>query len=112
MKLETASPFLRVNAVAQRARQLLMGATPRTRMESRQPTAIALAELRAGSIEVFDPDEAREILVREAESAPEEERAASEAARVAFEEMWAEQPGEDAGDEASEADGESSEPSA
>ena len=88
MKIETSSPFLQVNAVAQRAVQLIRGSSARVRTESRQPTAIALAELRAGSIDVLAPDEARDILTKEAEEAPEEDRAASEAARVNFEAMW------------------------
>ncbi len=101
MKLDTESPFLQVNAVAQRARQLIVGATARVRTDSRQPTAIALRELRAGSIDVLDPDEAKEMLTQEAEAAPEEDRAATEAARVAFDEMWADRQ---AGGEAGSAD--------
>ncbi len=100
MKLEDASPFLRVNVVARRARQLLLGAAPHTSQDrSRPPTAIALAELRAGSLKALDPDEARKKLAQEVESAPEEERAASEAARVAFEEMWSESPAKDPSEE-------------
>lgn len=99
MKLDTESPFLQVNAVAQRARQLIVGATARVRIDSRQPTAIALRELRAGSIDVLDPDEAKEMLAQEAEAAPEEDRAATEAARVAFDEMWADHQAGGADDE-------------
>lgn len=87
MKIEESSPFLQVNAVAQRVRQLMIGGVARVKTDSRRPTAIALAELRAGRIEVYDPREAEAILPDagfEAEADP----AALEAARAGFEEMF------------------------
>ena len=90
MKIEEASQFLQANAVAQRVRQLILGAAPKVKTLSRRPTAIALAELEAGKIEIYDPREAAELLTDETEDLSEEERAAAEAARASFEQMFAE----------------------
>ena len=90
MKIEESSQFLQANAVAQRVRQLIMGAAPRVKTTSRRPTAIALAELKADKLEVYDPREAAELLAETSADLGEEERAAAEAARASFEEMWAE----------------------
>ena len=90
MKIEESSQFLQANAVAQRVRQLIMGAAPRVKTTSRRPTAIALAELKAEKLEVYDPREAAELLAETSADLGEEERAAAEAARASFEEMWAE----------------------
>ncbi len=90
MKIEDASQFLQANAVAQRVRQLILGAAPKVETSCRRSTAIALAELRAGKIEVYDPKEAAEILSDDSEELTEEQRAANELARATFEEMFAE----------------------
>ena len=81
---------MQANAVAQRVRQLIVGAAPKVKTSSRRPTAIALAELRAGKLEVYDPREAAELLADDSEELTEEERAANEAARASFERMFAE----------------------
>ena len=90
MKIEEASQFLQANAVAQRVRQLILGAAPKIKTSSRRPTAIALAELQAGKLEVYDPREAAELLAEDSEDLSEEERAAAEATRASFEQMFAE----------------------
>lgn len=90
LKIEEASQFLQANAVAQRVRQLIMGSAPKVKTSSRRPTAIALAELKAGKLEVYDPREAAELLADDSEDLSEEERAAAEAARASFEQMFAE----------------------
>ena len=89
MKIEEASQFLQANAVAQRVRQLILGAAPKVKTSSRRPVAIALAELQAGRLEVYDPREAAELLAEDSEDLSEEERAAAEAARASFEQMFA-----------------------
>ena len=93
MKIEESSQFLQANAVAQRVRQLILGAAPKVKGASRRPTAIALAELKAGKLEVYDPREAAELLAEDSEDLSEEERAAAEAARASFEQMFAEAAG-------------------
>lgn len=95
LKIEESSQFLQANAVAQRVRQLIMGAAPKVKTPSRRPTAIALAELKAGKLEVYDPREAAELLAEDSEDLSEEERAAAEAARASFEQMFAEAAGGD-----------------
>lgn len=93
MKIEEASQFLQANAVAQRVRQLILGAAPKVKSPSRRPTAIALAELKAGKLEVYDPREAAELLAEDSEDFSEEERAAAEATRASFEQMFADEAG-------------------
>ncbi len=93
MKIEETSQFLQANAVAQRVRQLILGAAPKIKTSSRRPTAIALAELKAGRLEVYDPREAAELLAEDSEDLNEEERAAAEAACASFEQMFAEAAG-------------------
>ena len=93
LKIEESSQFLQANAVAQRVRQLILGAAPKVKTPSRRPTAIALAELKAGKLEVYDPREAAELLAEDSEDLSEEERAAAEAARASFEQMFAEAAG-------------------
>ncbi len=61
MDINDSSPFMQVNAVAQRVRQLIRGAQPRIGTHSRRPTAIALAEFRANALKVYDPNEAAAI---------------------------------------------------
>ncbi|MYF78119.1 MAG: DNA-directed RNA polymerase subunit omega [Acidobacteria bacterium] len=95
MKIEESSQFLQANAVAQRVRQLILGAAPKVKTSSRRPTAIALAELQAGKLEVYDPREAAELLAEDSEDLSEEERAAAEAARVIFEQKFSESVGGD-----------------
>ena len=93
LKIEESSQFLQANAVAQRVRQLMMGAAPRVKTPSRRPTAIALAELKAGRLEIYDPREAAELLAEDSEDLSDEERAAAEAARASFEQMFVEAAG-------------------
>ncbi len=93
MKIEESSQFLQANAVAQRVRQLILGSAPKVKTTSRRPTAIALAELKAGKLEVYDPREAAELLAEDSEDLTDEERAAAEAARASFEQMFAEAAG-------------------
>lgn len=93
LKIEESSQFLQANAVAQRVRQLILGAAPKVKTPSRRPTAIALAELKAGKLEVYDPREAAELLAEDSQDLGEEERAAAEAARASFEQMFAEAAG-------------------
>jgi DNA-directed RNA polymerase subunit K/omega len=93
LKIEESSQFMQANAVAQRVRQLILGAAPKVKTPSRRPTAIALAELKAGKLEVYDPREAAELLAEDSEDLSEEERAAAEAARASFEQMFAEAAG-------------------
>lgn len=93
LKIEESSQFLQANAVAQRVRQLILGAAPKVKTSSRRPTAIALAELKAGKLEVYDPREAAELLAEDSEDFSDEERAAAEAARASFEQMFAEAAG-------------------
>ena len=95
LKIEESSQFLQANAVAQRVRQLILGAAPKVKTSSRRPTAIALAELQAGKLEVYDPREAAELLAEDSEDLSDEERAAAEAARASFEQMFAEAVGGD-----------------
>ena len=94
MKIEDTSQFLQVNAVAQRVRQLIVGAAPRLKTGSRRPTAIALAELHAGKLEVYDPQEAVDLLADDGDGLSEEERAANEAARALLLEMFPDPDGE------------------
>ena len=61
MDINESSPFMQVNAVAQRVRQLIRGAQPRIATHSRRPTAIALGEFRARALKVYDPSEAAAI---------------------------------------------------
>ena len=72
MKIEEASPFLQANAVAQRVRQLIKGAPPKAKTLTRRPTAIALAELRAGVLDVYDPSEAAQFFGDDSEMTTQE----------------------------------------
>ncbi len=99
MKIEESSPFMQVNAVAQRVRQLTLGSAARVKTNSRRPTAIALTELRAGKIEVYDPAEAEAILADPSES-EEADPGAVEAAREGFEEIFDDAVPEPAAEEA------------
>lgn len=83
MRIEEKSPFMQVNVVAQRVRQLTHGAPPRVKTNSRRPSAIALMELRAGQIEVYHSSEA-EALLADAVAAEESDPAALEAAEAIF----------------------------
>lgn len=95
MKIEDASQFLQVNAVAKRVRQLIATpAQPRIRTDARRPTAIALAELRAGRLEVYGPEEAAGLRAAAEEEPSEEDRAAGEVARASFEGMFADPDGD------------------
>jgi len=97
LKIEDASPFLLANAVARRSRQLIMGAPAApVPVTNRRPVAIALAEFRAGAMDIFDPSEAVALLADDAEPEPmsEEEYAAAEAN---FGEIFEDQEGDFAG---------------
>ena len=88
MKIEESSPFLQVNAVAKRARLLIMGHPARVRTDLRRPAAVALEELRAGKLEILDPVEAKQILDEDTRAPTEEEQAAAEEARAALARMF------------------------
>lgn len=96
MKIEEASPFLQVNALAKRARQLIQGAPPRVPSPLRRPAAVALAEMQAGKIEVYAKDEAAQILEEDTRGPTEDQQAATEEARAALARMFGESDGEDA----------------
>lgn len=49
--------FLMINVAAQRARQIMQGATPLIRSTTRKPAAIAIREVRAGLIQHYLPEE-------------------------------------------------------
>lgn len=88
MKIEESSPFLQVNAVAKRARLLIMGHPARVRTDLRRPAAVALEELRAGRLEILDPVEAKQILDEDTRAPSEEEQAAADEARAALARMF------------------------
>lgn len=88
MKIEESSPFLQVNAVAKRARLLIMGHPARVRTDIRRPAAVALEELRAGRLEILDPVEAKQILDEDTRAPSEEEQAAADEARAALARMF------------------------
>lgn len=75
---------MQVNAVAQRVRQLTLGAAPRVKTNSRRPTAIALMELHAGQIAVYDPSEAAALLADAVAAEGETDPEALEAAQAIF----------------------------
>ena len=75
---------MQVNAVAQRVRQLTLGAAPRVKTNSRRPTAIALMELHAGQIHVYAPSEAEALLAEAVAGDEETDPDALEAARAVF----------------------------
>lgn len=112
MKIEESSQFLQANAVAQRVRQLILGAAPKVKTTSRRPTAIALAELMAGKLEVYDPREAAEMLAENTEDLTDEQRATAEAAAASFEQMFADTAGEEIDAEAAAESSTASEPDA
>lgn len=99
MKIEEASPFLQVNALAQRARQLIQGAPPRVPSPLRRPAAVALAEMQAGKIEVYAKDEAAQIIEEDTRGPTEDQQAATEEARAALARMFGEADAEDAAPE-------------
>ncbi len=61
MAISDAGTFLIVNIVAQRARQLMQGATPLIRTKSRKPAAIAIREVEKDLIPYFMPGEIPEL---------------------------------------------------
>lgn len=63
--------FMLVNAAAQRARQLMQGAAPLIRTQSRKPAAIAIREVYEGLIPLYLPGELP--LSSEIEASAEEE---------------------------------------
>lgn len=99
MKIEEASPFLQVNALAQRARQLIQGAPPRVPSPLRRPAAVALAEMQAGKIEVYAKHEAEQIIEEDTRGPTEDQQAAREEARAALARMFGESDAEDAAPE-------------
>jgi DNA-directed RNA polymerase omega subunit len=54
--------FLLVNIAAQRARQLMQGATPMSKTDSRKPAAIAIREVEGGLIPFYTLDQLPNIL--------------------------------------------------
>ena len=99
MKIEEASPFLQVNALAQRARQLIQGAPPRVPSPLRRPAAVALAEMQAGKIEVYAKHEAEQIIEEDTRGPTEDQQAAREEARAALARMFGESDAEGAAPE-------------
>lgn len=99
MKIEEASPFLQVNALAQRARQLIQGAPPRVPSPLRRPAAVALAEMQAGKIEVYAKHEAEQIIEEDTRGPTEDQQAAREEARAALARMFGESDAEEAAPE-------------
>ena len=99
MKIEEASPFLQVNALAQRARQLIQGAPPRVASPLRRPAAVALAEMQAGKIEVYAKHEAEQIIEEDTRGPTEDQQAAREEARAALARMFGESDAEGAAPE-------------
>lgn len=99
LKIEEASPFLQVNALAQRARQLILGAPPRVPSPLRRPAAVALAEMQAGKIEVYAKHEAEQIIEEDTRGPAEDQQAATEEARAALARMFGESDAEDAAPE-------------
>ncbi len=57
MEPSEKSAFMLVNVAALRARQLMQGATPLIRSESRKPAAIAIREVNEGLVTFFIPEE-------------------------------------------------------
>lgn len=72
-KFEKGS-FVLVNIAAQRARQLMQGASPLLRSQSRKPAAIAVREIQEGLVEYYTPDQApfTEAFPEDAEDEPQE----------------------------------------
>jgi DNA-directed RNA polymerase omega subunit len=68
--------FLMVNVAAQRARQIMQGATPLIRTTTRKPAAIAVREVRAGLIQHFLPEDSPFLTEEAAPETPEEEETA------------------------------------
>jgi len=99
LKIEEASPFLQVNALAQRARQLIQGAPPRVPSPLRRPAAVALAEMQAGKIEVYAKHEAEQIIEEDTRGPTEDQQAAREEARAALARMFGESDAEGAAPE-------------
>ena len=99
MKIEEASPFLQVNALAQRAKQLIQGAPPRVASPLRRPAAVALAEMQAGKIEVYAKHEAEQIIEEDTRGPTEDQQAAREEARAALARMFGESDAEGAAPE-------------
>lgn len=54
--------FLLVNIAAQRARQLMQGATPISKTDSRKPAAIAIREVEGGLVPFYTLDQLPNIL--------------------------------------------------
>ena len=54
--------FLLVNIAAQRARQLMQGATPITKTDSRKPAAIAIREVEGGLVPFYILDQLPDFL--------------------------------------------------
>ena len=70
--------FLMVNVAAQRARQIMQGATPLIRSTTRKPAAIAIREVRAGLIQHFLPADLPSFTDEPAPETEEEEEETAE----------------------------------
>ena len=57
MDVSQAGNFLKVNIAAQRARQLMQGATAKVISTSRKPAALAIQEVAEGLVEAYTPSE-------------------------------------------------------
>ena len=57
MDVSQAGTFLKVNIAAQRARQLMQGATAKVITTSRKPAALAIQEVAEGLVEAYTPSE-------------------------------------------------------
>ena len=68
--------FLMVNVAAQRARQIMQGATPLIRSTTRKPAAIAIREVRDGLIQHFLPEDLPSLTEEPDPETPEEEEIA------------------------------------
>lgn len=77
MDINDAGLFMRINVAAQRARQLMQGAVPKVRTQSRKPAAIAIQEVDSGQVEFFTPaelpDVPEEVLLEDEEEEEEQE---------------------------------------
>jgi DNA-directed RNA polymerase omega subunit len=70
---EEKGTFLLVNIAAQRARQLMQGATSLVQTTSRKPAAIAIREVEEGLVPHFMPDKLPLQLEETAAESPETE---------------------------------------
>ena len=77
MASDSAEPgtFLMINIAAQRARQLMQGAAPLVRTNSRKPAAIAIREVERGMLPYYRSEEQGPLADLEVEEVADEEEA-------------------------------------